>query len=93
MSGIREYSCLVRVKTSITLPKSLITRLDRADKNRSAILERAAVEYLARIKLEARNCRDIEIIELNAESLNREAVDTLEYQRLSCIVCEPGPAN
>jgi len=72
----------VRIKTSITLPKSLLTRLDRADKNRSAILERAAVAYLARIEREARDRRDIKIIERNAESLNLEAIDTLEYQQL-----------
>jgi len=72
----------VRIKTSITLPKSLLSRLDRADKNRSAILERAAVAYLARIEREARDRRDIEIIERNAESLNLEAIDTLEYQQL-----------
>jgi metal-responsive CopG/Arc/MetJ family transcriptional regulator len=72
----------VRIKTSITLPKSLLSRLDRADKNRSAILERAAVAYLARIEREARDRRDIKIIERNAESLNLEAIDTLEYQQL-----------
>lgn len=81
MSGVRAYNCLVRVKTSITLPKTLLTRLDSADKNRSAILERAAVEYLARLEKEARDRRDIEIIERNADSLNREALDTLEYQQ------------
>jgi metal-responsive CopG/Arc/MetJ family transcriptional regulator len=72
----------VRVKTSITLPKSLLIRLDRADKNRSAILERAAVEYLARLERAARDRTDIEIIDRHAEDLNREAADTLEYQHL-----------
>jgi len=72
----------VRVKTSITLPEDLLIRLDRADRNRSAILERAAVAYLARLEREARDRRDIEIIERNAPGLNREAADTLEYQRL-----------
>jgi len=56
--------------------------LDRADKNRSAILERAAIAYLARLEREARDQKDIEIIERNAERLNREAMDTLGYQRL-----------
>src|SRR5208283_497744 len=68
MSGLRAYNRLVRVKTSITLPKSLLSRLDSADKNRSAILERAAVAYLARLEREARDRRDIEIIERNADS-------------------------
>jgi metal-responsive CopG/Arc/MetJ family transcriptional regulator len=43
MSVLQEYGCMVRIKTSVTLPKQLLTRLDRLDKNRSAIIERAAV--------------------------------------------------
>jgi len=72
----------VRVKTSITLPEELLGRLDRLDKNRSALLERAALAYLARIEREERDRRDVEIINRNAERLNREAGDTLEYQQL-----------
>jgi len=72
----------VRVKTSITLPKGLLTRLDRVDKNRSALLERAALTYLAQLERRARDRNDIEIINRNAERLNREAMDTLEYQQL-----------
>jgi metal-responsive CopG/Arc/MetJ family transcriptional regulator len=75
----------VRVKTSITLPKALLSRLDRVDKNRSALLERAAVAYLAQLEKLARDRRDIEIIDRNADRLNREAIDTLEYQR----PCDP----
>ncbi len=40
---------LVRVKTSVTLPKELLSRLDQVDKNRSALLERAAPAYLAHL--------------------------------------------
>lgn len=72
----------MRVKTSITLPQELLSRLDRVDQNRSAILERAALAYLAYLEREARDRMDMEIIERNAESLNREALDTLEYQKL-----------
>ena len=72
----------MRVKTSITLPKELLGRLDRIDKNRSALLERAALAYLAHIERQFRDRKDIEIIDRNAERLNREALDTLEYQRL-----------
>jgi hypothetical protein len=80
--GIREYNYLVRVKTSITLPAELLRRLDRLDTNRSALLERAALAFLARLERQARDRRDIELINRNAERLNREALDTLEYQRL-----------
>jgi metal-responsive CopG/Arc/MetJ family transcriptional regulator len=72
----------VRVKTSITLPKALLTRIDRVDKNRSALLERAALNYLAQMERQARDRRDIEIIDRNADRLNSEAMDTLEYQQL-----------
>jgi hypothetical protein len=82
LSDTREYNNLVKVKTSITLPKELLGRLDRVDKNRSALLERAARAYLAHLEKQARDRRDIEIIDRNAERLNREAMDTLEYQQL-----------
>jgi metal-responsive CopG/Arc/MetJ family transcriptional regulator len=80
--GEREYNYLVRVKTSITLPEELLRRLDRIDTNRSSMLERAAVAYLARLERQARDKKDIDIINRNATRLNREARDTLGYQRL-----------
>jgi metal-responsive CopG/Arc/MetJ family transcriptional regulator len=72
----------VRVKTSITLPAELLGRLDRLGSNRSAILEQAALAFLARLEKDRRDRRDVEIINRNAERLNREAMDTLEYQQL-----------
>lgn len=72
----------MRVKTSITLPQELLRRLDRVDSNRSRVLERAALAYLANLERKERNRRDIEIINRNAERLNREALDVLEYQSL-----------
>ena len=82
LSGIQEYNWFVGVKTSITLPKELLGRLDRVNKNRSVLLERAARAYLAQLERQARDRKDIEIIDRNAERLNREAIDTLEYQQL-----------
>jgi len=72
----------VRVKTSITLPDDLIRRLDEVDANRSAVLERAARAYLAKLEAEQRASRDLEIINRNVERLNRQAVDTLGYQKI-----------
>ena len=72
----------MRVKTSITLPEDLLRRLDRVERNRSALLERAALAYLAQLERQARDRKDIEIIDRNAARLNREAMDTLEYQQL-----------
>ena len=37
---------------------------------------------LARLEREARDRKDLEIINRHADRLNREAMDTLEYQRL-----------
>lgn len=70
----------MRIKISITLSEELLGRLDRVDKNRSALLERAALDYLARLENDERDRRDLEIINRNAGRLNREAMDTLEYQ-------------
>ena len=67
----------MRVKTSITLPKALLLRLERVDRNRSALLERAALEYLERQDRNVRDRRDLEIIDRNAQRLNREASDAL----------------
>ena len=72
----------MRVKTSITLSEELLDRLDRLDRNRSALLERAALAYLAQMERQVRDRKDIQIIDRNAERLNREAKDTLEYQQV-----------
>lgn len=70
----------MRVKTSVTLPKSLLERLDGVDRNRSALLKRAAETYLGELARRGREQRDLAIINENAERLNREAADVLEYQ-------------
>lgn len=72
----------MKVKTSITLPEELLRRLDRVDSNRSALLERAALAYLGQLERQKRDRQDVEIINRNAGRLNREAKDTLEYQRI-----------
>jgi hypothetical protein len=77
----QRYIYLVRVKTSITLPSELLG-LDRVNENRSALLDRPPLAYLARLESDERDRRDLDIINRNAERLNREAVDTLEYQQV-----------
>ena len=79
---MKWYICLVRVKTSVTLPQDLLAQIDRVDDNRSAFVERAARAYLARLERAKREARDIEIINRNAERLNAEALDVLDYQRI-----------
>jgi metal-responsive CopG/Arc/MetJ family transcriptional regulator len=72
----------VRIKTSITLPEDLLQCIDRADSNRSALIERATRAYLARLEKAQREVKDSEIINANAGRLNREAMDVLGYQGL-----------
>ena len=72
----------MRVKTSITLPEDLLERLDRVDRNRSALLERAAVAWLAHLERQMRDRKDVEIIDRHADRLNREAMDVLGYQQI-----------
>jgi metal-responsive CopG/Arc/MetJ family transcriptional regulator len=71
----------VKFKTSITFPADLLERLDRIDRNRSAVLERAATAYLDHLERIERDRRDVEIINRHAGRLNKEAQDTLEYQK------------
>ncbi|HUE01300.1 MAG TPA: hypothetical protein VMR62_17120 [Bryobacteraceae bacterium] len=72
----------MRIKTSITLPQHLLASIDRVDSNRSAFVERAARAYLAHFERAKREARDIEIINRNADRLNAEALDVLDYQRI-----------
>ena len=46
------------------------------------MLERAALEYLERQDRNVRDRRDLEIIDRNAQRLNREASDALGYQEI-----------
>jgi metal-responsive CopG/Arc/MetJ family transcriptional regulator len=72
----------VRRKTSITLPKELLKHIDRAGRNRSALIERACRNYLARLEKAKRQPNDVEIINTNANRLNQEAMDVVDYQYL-----------
>src|ERR1022692_4046200 len=75
-------SSIGRTKTAPRCSNGLPGQLDRADKNRSALLERAARAYLLNLERQARDLRDIQIINRAADRLNREATDTLDYQQL-----------
>jgi metal-responsive CopG/Arc/MetJ family transcriptional regulator len=80
MAHTLEYNGGMRVKTSVSLPKDLLIRIDRADRNRSAFVEKAARAYLASLERTRRDARDLEILNTNAERLNAEAADVLTYQ-------------
>ena len=76
----------MRVRTSVTLPKELLIKVDAlAGKKhkRSEIVESALRDYVAKESRKELNQRDIEIINANADKLNEEALDTLEYQQVN----------
>jgi metal-responsive CopG/Arc/MetJ family transcriptional regulator len=72
----------VRLKISITLPGDLLKSIDQAGPSRSAFIERASRAYLARLEKARRDARDVAIINANADRLNAEAMDAIEYQGL-----------
>jgi Arc/MetJ-type ribon-helix-helix transcriptional regulator len=77
------YNCGMKVKTSITLSDDLIKVIDQygqAYKNRSDFIEAAIRAFIKQIVRDQQNARDVEIINQNADRLNAEAGDVLEYQ-------------
>jgi metal-responsive CopG/Arc/MetJ family transcriptional regulator len=72
----------MKVKTSVTLPRALLDEIDRVNPNRSAFLEQAARLYLEKAAKRDRDTKDAAILNRNAERLNREAADVLDYQDL-----------
>jgi metal-responsive CopG/Arc/MetJ family transcriptional regulator len=70
-------------KTSITLSQDLLDELDRVvggSGNRSRVIESAVREYIRQRLREARDRRDLELINANAAALNKETKDALSYQ-------------
>lgn len=73
----------MKVKTSITLSPEVLKTVDRIagrKSNRSRVIEEAVVEFAKRRERAARDAREIEIINRNAERLNREIADVLKDQ-------------
>jgi metal-responsive CopG/Arc/MetJ family transcriptional regulator len=76
----------MRVRTSVTLPKELLIKVDAlAGKKhkRSEIVETALRDYLQKKMRAERDQRELEIINANADKLNEEALDVLEYQQVN----------
>jgi metal-responsive CopG/Arc/MetJ family transcriptional regulator len=72
-----------KVRTSITLPKELLLKVDALagkSRNRSAIVESALRDYVTKKNGEKLNKRDIEIINANAALINKQVEETLEFQ-------------
>ncbi len=73
----------MKSKTSVTLSSSLLRDLDQIlgrNRNRSEFIENAVREHLLRLLREQRDRRELELINRNADALNKEAQDVLSYQ-------------
>ena len=76
----------MRVRTSVTLPKELLIKVDAlAGKKhkRSEIVETALRDFLEKKSRAERDRRELEFINSNADKLNEEALDVLEYQQVN----------
>ncbi|MFO7875598.1 MAG: ribbon-helix-helix domain-containing protein [Desulfovermiculus sp.] len=73
----------MKVKTSITLSKDIIEKMDSLAKsygNRSALIEKAVRDLITAQEKLDRDHSDLEIINKQAAALNSEAIDVLSYQ-------------
>jgi metal-responsive CopG/Arc/MetJ family transcriptional regulator len=73
----------MKEKTSVTLSPEVLKGIDRlagSKQSRSAFIETVLQQYLRQRAREQRGARDLAIINRNAEQLNRDALDGLEYQ-------------
>jgi Arc/MetJ-type ribon-helix-helix transcriptional regulator len=81
----RQYGIFgsMKSKTSITLSQDVLEDLDRLigrSGNRSRVIESAVREYIRQHLREARDRRDLELINAHAASLNKETKEALSYQ-------------
>ena len=73
----------MKEKTSITLSSDVLAQIDRtagSKASRSAFIENVLREYFKAIVRAAINARDLELINANADYLNRESRELDEYQ-------------
>jgi metal-responsive CopG/Arc/MetJ family transcriptional regulator len=73
----------MKVKTSITLSEEVLEAVDQLAMKaggRSQVIETALRDFLARRKRAARDARDLALLNRDADELNAEMADILEYQ-------------
>jgi metal-responsive CopG/Arc/MetJ family transcriptional regulator len=73
----------MKQKTSITLSRDVLRNVDRitgTKQSRSAFIETVLRSYLLQEARTQRDRRELEILNRNADRLNREAEDGLEHQ-------------
>ena len=74
-----------RIETTVSLPKDLFEQANQINKDEqiSVVIETALREFLKRKARAERDQRELEIINANADKLNEEALDVLEYQQVN----------
>jgi metal-responsive CopG/Arc/MetJ family transcriptional regulator len=80
---LMDMTRIERVKTSVTLPRDLLAEIDvlpEPYKSRSELIEAALRAFVAQACRRAQDARDVDIINRNADALNAEALDVLDYQ-------------
>jgi metal-responsive CopG/Arc/MetJ family transcriptional regulator len=73
----------MKVKTSITLSQSALRAVDRfagRGGSRSAVIERAILEYTEHRARQERDAKDRERLDRFADALNRETAEVLDFQ-------------
>lgn len=73
----------MKEKTSITLSRDVLTGIDKlagAKRSRSAVIENVLRIYLRQRERARIYAHDLEILNREADRLNREAEETLAYQ-------------
>ncbi|MEW6220577.1 MAG: ribbon-helix-helix domain-containing protein [Thermodesulfobacteriota bacterium] len=73
----------MKIKTSITLSDDVLAAIDQWSgdfKNRSAFIETAVRAYVAQLLRLERERRDLAILNREADRLNQEAAEVLDYQ-------------
>jgi metal-responsive CopG/Arc/MetJ family transcriptional regulator len=71
-----------RVETVVSLPKDLLEQANEVNKDGkiSDVIEIALRDYVSKKKSKDLNQRDIEIINENADLINKQVEETLEFQ-------------
>lgn len=72
---------ITKVKTSVSLSAEVVEALDRVANDRgerSALIERAVVEFLERRQRHERDERDRRLLDEHAEALNAEQAEFLD---------------
>jgi len=73
----------MKTKTSITLSENVLKEMESSvvfTGNRSIFIEKAIWTYLDLLKKQQRDMQDLELINKNADKLNKEVEETLSFQ-------------